>query len=139
MGRAGFPGAATGRGYANSLGREQLKLRLEQRGRALGATSKLQGEESEDVGNGGFQFRNQTLRAPPEEGVKNHRRNTNGQSGRGIKKRFTDAMRKLHVTRTANICAECTEGAKNCGHSSKQTEEGAKHSDHEKVSKTGLT
>src|SRR5947199_2400781 len=38
-------------------------------------------------------------------------------------------MRKLHVTLTANICAECTEGANNSDHSSKQTEERRNHSD----------
>src|SRR5438477_7292290 len=105
MARAGFPGAARVRGYASSSDREKLKLRLEQRRCALGAASKLQGEEGEDVGNRRFQFRNQTLRASAEKGVKNHRRNTNGQSGCGIKKRFTDTMRKLHVTLTANIRA----------------------------------
>ena len=45
------------------------------------------------------------MRAPAEEGVKNHRRNTDGQSGCGIKKRFTNALRKLDVTLTANVTA----------------------------------
>src|SRR2546423_2156239 len=129
MGRAGFPGAATGRGYGNSSNQKQLKLRLEQRRRALGAASKLQGEESEDVGHRRFQFRNQTLRTPAEEGVKDHRRNTNRQPGCGIKKRFTDAMRKLHVTLTPNIRAERAKGANNSDHRPKQAKEWRNHSD----------
>ena len=86
------------------------------------------------MGNRRFQLRNQTLGAPAEKGIKNHRRNTNGQSGGGIKKRFTDAMRKLHVTLTANICTECTEGANNSDHSPKQTEQRRNHSDIGEVS-----
>src|SRR5207248_1209815 len=121
-------------GYANSLDREQLKLRFEQRRGALGPSSKLQGEKGEDVGNRRFQFRNQTLRAPAKEGVKNHCRNTNGQPGRGIKKRFTDAMRKLHVPLTANIRAEGTKGPNNSDHSPKQTKERRNHPDISEIS-----
>src|SRR5438552_8574821 len=38
-------------------------------------------------------------------------------------------MRKLHVTLTANICAECTEVANNSDRSPKQTEQRRNHSD----------
>src|SRR5438067_13073186 len=81
----------------------KLEFRFEEGGCAFGAPAELQREKRENVRNSRFQFRNQSLRASAEEGIKDHRRDTDGQPGSGIEKRFTDTVRKLHITLTSQV------------------------------------
>src|SRR5215475_7345589 len=107
----------------------KLKFRFEERGGAFDATSELQREKRENMRHGRFQFRNQSLRASAEEGVKDHRRDTDGQSGSGIEKCFTDAVRKLHVTLTADVSTQGSKRANNSDHGSKQAQQWCNHTD----------
>src|SRR5262249_54125661 len=84
----------------------ELEFRFKKRRRALRTARKLQGKQCQHVSNSGLQFGDQTLRAAAEEGIKNHGRNTDSQSGRGIEKSFTNAVRKLHVTLTTEVRAQ---------------------------------
>ena len=67
--------------------------------------------------------------AAAEKSVENHRRNTDGQSGRGIDKRLADALRKHAVTRRAKVRAERAERANNSDHRPKQSKQRRNHSD----------
>src|SRR5205814_3897909 len=83
----------------------------------------------ENVRNSGLQFGDQTLRASTKEGIKDHRRDTDGEPGSGIEKGFTDAVRKLHIPLTANIRTQSSKRANNSDHRPKQTKEWRDHAD----------